>query len=522
MNFREFLLEKAMNAKTFGETEERLKDTAYVGFEFEMLVPIKTPMYQEPEQTRSSQVISYYDTLEEFSDVFEINRTTEQRIERDFNEWLEDKRQDWIDKHYEDYIHHEDEEDRKYLEKVAREEAAAEYDNTKEYEFVDWLRDGFKYRYDFVDAYDSRPKYGWYDDSPRYASVYTEEETYGANEGTKEAIAESLSKLFKVKIVPDEGGKKDWKVIDDGSIDGKGHGVEVCTPPLPLQKALGIMYEMFTWMSKNNIVTNDTTGFHVNVSIPGFEHTLDKVKLVLFAGESHMLEMFKRRGNPYTKPQMQTLLYSVEKFGKIPKGMPEMIAAAEKALSDQKYAAINFIPMKESDPYIEIRAAGNQNYHRNFAKMKEHVLKIVTALEIACEPNAEKQEYARKLGKIFSASPPSEDSVGEYTSTLPEDLERLNKFLPLIKVAYTHFVKATKSQIDYPSMVSINARRHACLILIDTIFKAAKKGNTSPTFKEKAYIQQIKTSCNLTKSDFDEYYSKDHISRLEITKAIGI
>jgi hypothetical protein len=91
-----------------------------------------------------------------------------------------------------------------------------------------------------------------------------------------------------------------------------------------------------------------------------------------------------------------------------------MIALAKKSLSESKYASVNISKMRYG--YLEFRMVGNSDYHKDFAKIKDTILRFVSALEIACDKDAERNLYLKKLAAVMGKA--------DATSTIPENAEK--------------------------------------------------------------------------------------------------
>ena len=92
-----------------------------------------------------------------------------------------------------------------------------------------------------------------------------------------------------------------WKVETDESLSG-GNGIEVISPPMPLEKFLKICPEIFDFIDTYGYTDNDC-GFHINISLKNvsrLEKTLDVLKLILFFEEDMVYKYFDiRRHSTY-------------------------------------------------------------------------------------------------------------------------------------------------------------------------------------------------------------------------------
>lgn len=505
MRLLDFLSEKAMNMATFSDTEKRLGGTALVGFEFEVAVGSDSPYYTKEVDDRETQVISYYDTLEEFYDFFDADRYAWIRIEEDYEIWKEKNKNEYIDDYYENFL---DEENGIGIDE-AREEAEQRWNDTKadRHEFRDWLKNEYGSRpVDFVNEYGLEPKYGWYTDHGQYAAIYTEEEDYNddATHSTAEELAVGLRNVVNAEVEVHKEyheGKKSlskWYIEPDSSIDG-GVGLEIVSPPQKLSKALSDMEDVCEWIAGDGLKTNNSTGLHVNVSIPGIDANLDPVKLALFMGERYSLGLFNRLGNIYAAPHLKQLLTKVKASGRFPRGFEQMQKAAMKYLSTDKYYSVNLGRL--TDGYVEFRVAGGAGYESDIERLKKIVLRFVTAVEIACDPAAERQEYVKKLVKIFNTAFDLSGTSTEQTSSLvPGELNRLAQLQPSIK---------KELEVVRDSSRNVQDRRDSLIAVMAMVIPVVRNISSELSIKELAYLKRRAKEFEVRPNDVDLYYSDE-------------
>src|SRR5271167_2409360 len=104
------------------------------------------------------------------------------------------------------------------------------------------------------------------------------------------AVKQSLEELIgDVKLHHPESTRakvgKGWHVQPDATI-GQG-GVEVTSPPLPLNDVLNNLTKICNWMIEHNIKTDDSTSVKIKISIPNIVEKLDAVKLVMLMDDGH-------------------------------------------------------------------------------------------------------------------------------------------------------------------------------------------------------------------------------------------
>ncbi len=199
---------------------------------------------------------------------------------------------------------------------------------------------------------------------------------------------------------------KNWIVEPDSSIDadeGDG-GLEFVSPPMPIKDGLAMLEKIYAWAKKNGCYTNKSTGLHMNISVPDMTiENLDYVKLALFLGDEHVLKEFDRQYNSYAKSAMSIVKEKIQQNPEnatalLAKMKEHLNAAASKLIHTgitNKYTSIN-----TKSNYVEFRGPGGDYLNKNPIDLINTVLRLSMSLRIATDPNAYKQEYAKKLYKL--------------------------------------------------------------------------------------------------------------------------
>lgn len=197
-----------------------------------------------------------------------------------------------------------------------------------------------------------------------------------------------------------------WYLETDESIEAKERegeaGLELISPPMPLNKATEKLDAVFTWMNASGARTDSSTGFHMGVSIPNMSD-IDYTKLILFLGDKHILSEFGRITNSYTESSLARLERNashniVPVFNALRAGLNK---ASMKLIENllvprgEKYVSVNI-----KGNYIEFRAAGG-NYLNQVEKIKNTMLRYVRVINLAADPEEAKEEYAKKLYKVL-------------------------------------------------------------------------------------------------------------------------
>jgi hypothetical protein len=242
----------------------------------------------------------------------------------------------------------------------------------------------------------------------------------------------AMPNVQKVVVTNWAGKDKDqdtWYFESDSSIepdDSNDLAVEIVSPPMPLKECLEMMDKFFTWLQKNDGYTNESTGFHMGVSMPEQDTTnVDLTKLILFLGDKYVLDEFGRMGNTYCKSALGKIENRV-KSGEIdPKraldamrnGLNEiaskLLSDALKNNRDQSYNKFTTINPKQN--YIEFRTAGGEDYSEDISKLQNTLSRYAQSMYIASNPNMYRSEYQKKMYKLLSASEDSTDTIKELS-----------------------------------------------------------------------------------------------------------
>lgn len=236
-----------------------------------------------------------------------------------------------------------------------------------------------------------------------------------------DAIADDFRKIvsYKVVVSPNYKGvsRGDYFIIepdqsiDPDSNDTNARGLEFITPtpPLPLDKMLTDLNKIVAWAKESGFKTNETTGLHMNVSLPGFskedKSNLDYVKLALLLGDEYVLNQFGRIANTYTNSAMKKIRNRITQspneitkyFDLMRKGLALHASNIIHSPDTQKYTSINV-----KDGYIEFRSPGGDWLNEDIKKLENTLLRFVVALDAAVSHDKYRDEYLKKLYKILA------------------------------------------------------------------------------------------------------------------------
>ena len=387
------------------------KSDATIGFEFEMLISPDSDLYRpvkEPAPLRTFNISNLTD-IDELLDILGVSRYDKNMVQNSFWKWQDEQAEEWIDQNWSEW----DDEDEPN-ESAARDQAEFYIlDQIRKhavFTFEDYWKT-FKTAKEALSEFNIDPAFGWVNDNEVYIDIEEDLETrYDKTwDEVKEIVAKSLLNSPELGISKfGESSNGQWKLTDDGSITDKdgneypnivGYGYELISPPLAASEALESMQKVFDWMSRHKIETNQSTGFHINISMDNLD-SLDPVKLILFLGDDYVLNKFDRSTSKYTKSQIQNLFWYVKNSNpaKDLKHENGIYTIAKRVLlSSEKYRSVNFKKLTLENPYLEFRSVGNEDYHRRSEAILDTIGRFLVALNIACDPEAYKQEFLKKL-----------------------------------------------------------------------------------------------------------------------------
>ena len=416
ITFKQYLTEKAMHRGAFAEAIKRIGKDVRMGFEFEVFVPNTSPLYTTAKHSSApTRAVAEFNTLGELETAFSVSKQQLQQMEADFKAWSLAHSDEWIDEHWNDYLDDDvvESEGARAAEKMARRTAARMYSG-RTARWADW----FKATFNFIGTYGLEPIYGWANDSETEVLMAepSSQLYHDSWRATAKKLSSAISAALGTQVTVNGGASDKWNLVHDASIkddddldyehDQAGVGVEIISPPLPFEEAMAGLEQIFTFIDEFRLSTNASTGLHVNISIPDMPARIDPLKLVLFMGDQYTLKQFDRLTNAFTMSQLRAVVNGVELTGTLPRTVPEIKQAAEEALAaTSKHYAVNLDKLRAG--YLEFRAIGGANYHRKLDAIKNTIGRWILSVELATNPNAERQEYIKKitqlLGKTFIA-----------------------------------------------------------------------------------------------------------------------
>lgn len=231
----------------------------------------------------------------------------------------------------------------------------------------------------------------------------------------------SRDAIYSLDSHGEDHAKGTMYVIEpDGSLKSKKpgyEGLEIVSPAIPFSEMLSEINIIQDWANDNNCYANASTGLHMNISIEGVDMgDIDYVKLILFTGDQHVLKQFDREANIYCSSSLKELSTAVHSDQSaayaIMQGLQSNLAASANSLYDQNYSRRVSINRKIN--CIEFRSPGG-DWINNIDQMLNALNRFVVAVSIAADPNAHRQEYAKKLYKLVMSNGTPANSVELFT-----------------------------------------------------------------------------------------------------------
>jgi hypothetical protein len=219
--------------------------------------------------------------------------------------------------------------------------------------------------------------------------------------------------------------------IDDNSGRGTGIdyeyiGVEIISPPLPIDELFRDFKAIKKWAEEMNCFTNSSTGLHINVSVDGGKSQIDFIKLALFLGDNYVLKAFNRLANKYCRSTINLLNQAAVNLTQdtvtgmihaLRKGLnssaSEMLHSVFRQLSN-RYVSIN---LHANAGYVEFRAPGGNWLDIPIDYLESTTQRFAYALSLACDPTAAQTDYYKKFYALLAPLrvDQNQDSVELFT-----------------------------------------------------------------------------------------------------------
>jgi hypothetical protein len=231
-----------------------------------------------------------------------------------------------------------------------------------------------------------------------------------------EAKLQKVNSAFYVAISQDyhdESREENKFIIEpDNSISPQGR--EFISPAMSFADGLAAMQIMFEWANRKGYRTNNSTGFHMGISLPNHEtQNIDHMKFILMLGDQYVLEKFNRAKAHYAVNTVNTMRDTLKRGDRVKKedvagylrqmatGMQDLATTELNKLLVPRGEHRQSVNIKRN--YMEIRSAGD-NYLPRFDEIRLTLLRYLRTLEVSADDQAYRREYAKKLSKFLTST----------------------------------------------------------------------------------------------------------------------
>lgn len=413
---------------------------AMVGIEFEMCVPgvdphagtieyENTPDFDEDVNVTSfGSIYSFF--MKNGANYRSVINNVVNDLEEDFYEWKDESvRKKWEDEKVE-YIKQQLSNEEYFAPDTTDDEIDNIVNNFEEYDkdtygelkdqFIDEKEDEFNSHKWFEETGLTMKEI--FDNNDLEWPYQNEEEIiidseYPYDEYDMDQLGETLSQMIGKEVnvgYKYHGATRrdgEYSLEPDGSVedptDSSLAGLEFIAPAMPLHEMVTDLAKIVKWAKKYGCKTNETTGLHMNVSIPNTTgDNLDYVKLALLLGDNYILETFGRWGNIYCKPVLNNIQKKIQNKPEIAMSVLEQLKAnAMQKASELVHAKFTekkvSINIKDEGSYIEIRSPGGDWLNTDLSTLIDTLNRIAVAIDAAYDPTKYRKEYLKKFYKLI-------------------------------------------------------------------------------------------------------------------------
>ena len=212
-----------------------------------------------------------------------------------------------------------------------------------------------------------------------------------------------------------------WVITNDSSIkpnedSGEDAGLEIITPAMEYLDGIEHITNVFDYLKSKDAYVNDSTGLHINVSLDNIDHSmLNYPKLVVMLGDKTILDQYNRTFNEYAISSLDSLSNMMNANVGFPRDKPTKVKeiadmmgklrgsfnnAVASSFENVDFGKFSSVGIKEG--YIEFRAAGGENYLDSIDDIINMINRFIIAYIVACDPEAYKNEYGKKLYRLIT------------------------------------------------------------------------------------------------------------------------
>lgn len=220
-------------------------------------------------------------------------------------------------------------------------------------------------------------------------------------------IMEEFTNRFGVKIrkqfFKNQASGKHWVLTEDTSCTAPGYvqGWELISPVMPLDAAAIILGEMFDFFEYLGVITNKTTGLHINIDI-GRKSTkkIDLVELVMLIDDKRIIDKYDRAYNSFCTPFSARIERKLKSYTKQYTVKEIKSRILDTVLERGKWSSINFMNL-EKRGYIEFRMIGGLDYHKRLNLIFSDMIMFVNAM-VAARYNTKTKTVIKKINSMLN------------------------------------------------------------------------------------------------------------------------
>lgn len=215
-------------------------------------------------------------------------------------------------------------------------------------------------------------------------------------------------------------------------IDDIEMGLELVSPPLPLDEFMEYLISSLDWID-GNAMTSEYTGLHISVSYGDRPaSTFNALKVLLLMGEEELLQRYGREYNPNTQSHLEDLMRRAHRLSfQDFTSRAEDIGQVENYLNSQilrdKHFTMNYGKFLDQG-YMEFRVTGGQDYSARISEIRRQVMQYALLMKAGYDPKLYRREYLLKLYKFLQRL--SETRQARLGSMEPQGYPRTPQRLP--------------------------------------------------------------------------------------------
>ena len=329
---------------------------------------------------------------------------------------------------------------------------------------------------------------------PLHSGEFDENYAYQVADELEEIVGEPVS-VEGGDSYGDINTAHSWVVTSDASIrpdedKGDDAGLEIITPAMEYLEGIGHIISVFDYLKSKDAYVNSSTGLHINVSLDNIAHSmLNYPKLVVMLGDEAIMDQYHRTFNEYAMSSLDSLSNMMNANVGFPRDKPrkvkEIAAMMGKLRGDFNNAVASsfenvdfgkFSSVGIREGWIEFRAAGGENYLDDLDDIISMINRFIMAYIVACDPEAYKNEYGKKLYRLIS------DVTGKQAS--PNAMALFAKFSAgiITKDELISRVSAIRAEKGSEIAKSLSARD-----ALDAIAEISKKGRVTLAYAQVAW-----------------------------------